>query len=81
MALRKTTLKKLEHAAAVKREVELLFFDNEFVGSAAGEVINTILCEYLTTRECKELVLKVAIRNKGVRELISNHIKTVKDAN
>lgn len=68
MALRKITLKKLEHKAAVKSEVDTLFLDNEDMGSSAGELINTILCEHLTARECKDIVLKVAIRNKGVRK-------------
>jgi hypothetical protein len=74
MALRKTTLKKLEHAAAVKREVDTLFEDNNDMGSNAGEVINTILCEHLTARECKAIVLKVAIRNKGTREEILHYL-------
>ena len=74
MALRKTTLKKLEHAAAVKREVDTLFLDNEDMGSNAGEVINTILCEHLTAKECKAIILKVATRNKNTRNEILHYL-------
>lgn len=68
MALRKTTLKRLAHEAAVKKEVDALFADNDKnMGSNAGEAINTILCEYLTAKECRAIVLKVAIRNQGAK--------------
>lgn len=74
MALRKTTLKRLEHEAIVKGAVETLFIDNEDLRSTAGEIINTILCEHLTTRECKAIILKAALRNKGTREEILHYL-------
>lgn len=74
MATKKTTLKKLAHEASVKREVDTLFLDNEDMGSNAGEVINTILCEHLTEKECRELVLKVATRKKSTREYILDYL-------
>jgi hypothetical protein len=74
MATKKTTLKKLAHESAVKREVDTLFLDNEDMGSNAGEIINTILCEHLTEKECRALVLKVATRKKSTREFILDYL-------
>lgn len=84
MATKKTTLKKLAHEASVKREVDTLFEDNNDMGSNAGEVINTILCEHLTARECKAIVLKVSTNkiksvvevnvNKGARVWETRHV-------
>lgn len=72
MATKKITLKKLKHISVVKKLVNDLLANNGVIESNAGEVINTILCEYLTERECRSIILKVAIRNKNVRDMIKD---------
>jgi hypothetical protein len=67
---------KMQHEQDVALDVKVLLAENEATDgkAGAGEVINTVLTEYLTEREVKMLVTKILTRNKVAHTMVKDYL-------